>query len=109
MLISSAFAQAAGAADTGSGANQQILLMIGVAVFFWFFIMRPQMKKGKDAQKLLTSLREGDEVMTHSGLAGRITKIADNFIKVEIAENVVITVQKQAIASILPEGTLNSL
>ena len=109
MLISSAFAQAATTTAEAPSMVNNLLLMGGVFVFFWFFMIRPQMKKTKETQKMMSALREGDEVMTTSGIAGRITKLSDNFVKIEIAANVEITVQRPAVASILPEGTINSL
>lgn len=110
MLISSAYAQAAagGAADPSDGLMGllPIILMFGV---LWFLMIRPQQKKAKEHQAMVAALAKGDEVMTAAGIAGRITKIGENYITVEIAEGVEVHVQKQAIGALLPKGTLKTL
>ena len=95
MLISSAHAQAA-AAPSGGG-YEQIFIMI-----------RPQQKKAKEHKALVEALAKGDEVITSSGIAGRIAKVTDDFVTVTIAENVDIQMQKVAVAVVLPKGTLKN-
>ena len=73
----------------------------------YFMIIRPQQKRQKEHKSLMDSLNKGDEVVTNGGMMGRIQNVGDDIVRVELAENVVIKVQKQAISSVLPKGTLN--
>ncbi|MRR50233.1 MAG: preprotein translocase subunit YajC [Rhodocyclaceae bacterium] len=114
MLISNAYAQAAtGAAQDPSGGMTQILFMVAMFAVLWFIMIRPQMKKAKEHQKMVEALAKGDEVVIQGGIAGRISKIGENFLHIEVAEGkdgpVELTVQKQAIGALLPKGTLKSL
>lgn len=108
MLISNAYAQAAAAAGPMDGVMQflPIILMFGV---LYFLMIRPQQKKAKEHKALIDALGKGDEVVTQGGIAGRVTKVGDDFIGVEVAENVEIQVQKPAVALVLPKGTLKNL
>ena len=113
MLISVAHAQqAAGAADPAGGL-MQFLPIILMFVVLWFLMIRPQMKKAKEHQKMVTELAKGDEVVTQGGIVGRISKISENYVTVEVAEGkngpVELTVQKQAVGTLLPKGTLKTL
>ena len=78
-----------------------------IAVYFLMF--RPQMKKHKEHQKMVSELQKGDEVVTSGGLTGRIAKMGDNYTTLEIAKGVEIQVQKQAVTTVLPKGTLKHL
>lgn len=106
MLISNAYAQTAGA--TGGG-YEQIFIMIAMFAVFYFLMIRPQQKKAKEHKAMVEALGKGDEVITGGGIAGRVTKVGDDFISVAIAENVEIQMQKTAITVVLPKGTLKSL
>ena len=108
MLISNAYAQAAGASDP-TGGLMGLLPLILMFVVLWFLMIRPQMKRAKEHKALIEALTKGDEVVTQGGMAGRITKVGDNFISVELAPNVEVAVQRQAIATVLPKGTLKAL
>jgi len=107
-MISLAHAQTAGAADP-TGGFMQLLPMILMFVVLWFLMIRPQMKKAKEHKALLAALQKGDEVVTGGGLVGRVTKVDDAYVNVEIAEGVEVVVQKPAVAIVLPKGTLKSL
>lgn len=107
MLISSAYAQQAAAADP-TGGLMQMLPIIAMFAVLYFLMVRPQMKKAKEHKALLEALGKGDEVVTQGGLAGRITKISDNFVSIEIAPNVEIQMQKPAVTLVLPKGTLKN-
>lgn len=114
MLISNAYAQAAPAAGNDpSGGLMGMLPIILMFVVLWFFMVRPQMKKAKEHQKMVTALQKGDEVVTQGGIIGRVVKVTENYVTVEIAEAkdspVEIMVQKQAVSALLPKGTLKSL
>jgi len=108
VLISNAYAQTAAAAGPMDSV-MQFLPIILMFVVLYFLMIRPQQKKAKEHKSLLEALAKGDEVVTHSGMAGRITKVGDDFVTVEIAANVEVPMQKPAIANVLPKGTLKSL
>ncbi len=108
-FISSAYAQAAGAAAQPPGLLPNVLLFGGLMVAMYFFMLRPQMKRAKEQRTMIEALGKGDEVITNGGLAGRITDIGDTFMSVEIASNVTVKVQKAAVSMVLPKGTLKSL
>ena len=108
MLISNAYAQTAAAAGPMESA-MQFLPIILMFVVLYFLMIRPQMKKAKEHKSLIEALGKGDEVITSGGIAGRITKVGDLYMTVEIAENVEIQVQKPAVSLVLPKGTLKSL
>ena len=107
VLISNAYAQAAAA--TPADGLMQFLPIIALFGILYFMMIRPQMKKAKEHKALLEALAKGDEVVTQGGIAGRITKVSDDFVTVEIAEKVEIQVQKQAVSMVLPKGTLKNL
>ena len=107
MLIRSAHAQAAAAAPSGGG-YEQIFIMIAMFAVLYFIMIRPQQKKAKEHKALVEALAKGDEVITSSGIAGRIAKVTDDFVTVTIAENVDIQMQKVAVAVVLPKGTLKN-
>ncbi|MBX3680722.1 preprotein translocase subunit YajC [Cognatazoarcus halotolerans] len=107
MLISNAYAQAAGAADP-TGGLMGLLPMILMFVVIWFLMIRPQMKRAKEHKALVAALAKGDEVLTQGGVAGRVTQVGDSFIHVEVADNVVILIKKESVGNVLPKGTLKS-
>lgn len=107
-MISLAHAQTAGAADP-TGGFMQLLPMILMFVVLWFLMIRPQMKKAKEHKALLEALAKGDEVVTQGGIVGRITKVGESYLTVEIAEGTEVVVQKPSIGIVLPKGTLKSL
>lgn len=106
-LISTAFAQTATSSPTAGGASQILILVVFVAIFY-FMLIRPQQKRAKEQQNMLSKLATGDEVVTSGGLAGRITDVGDSFLTLEIAEGVRIKVQRAAVTQLLPKGTLKS-
>ena len=110
MLISNAWAQAAPAAGADPlGGLMGMLPIVLMFVVLWFLMIRPQMKKAKEHKAMVEAMQKGDEVVTNGGVAGRITKVGENYIGLEIAENVEIAMQKGAVTSILPKGTLKTL
>lgn len=84
------------------------LPLIGIFVLFYFLLIRPQMKRAKEHKTLLSALAKGDEIVTGGGVLGRITEVGDDFISLEIANGVVVKVQKHSVASIMPKGTITS-
>jgi preprotein translocase subunit YajC len=113
VLISNAYAQAAGAAADPMGGLMGMLPILLMFIVLWFVMIRPQMKKAKDLQKMVSELAKGDEVITQGGIAGRIAKVGENYLSLEVAEGkdgpVTITVQKNAVGAMLPKGTLKNL
>ena len=103
-MISLAHAAPAGPTDMTS-----FLMPLVIVILFWFMLIRPQMKRAKEQKKLLGELQKGDEVVTTSGQVGKISKISDQYIALEIAEGVVTQVQKQSVQTLLPKGTIKSL
>jgi preprotein translocase subunit YajC len=107
LVISPAYAQAAPSGGAG-GLGMSLLFPILLIGVMYFLMIRPQMKRQKEHRGMLEKLAKGDEVLTNGGIAGTVTDIGENFITVEIADNVRIRVQKGAIANVLPKGTLKS-
>ena len=113
VFISEAFAQAAPAptsgADSpfGSFANLGTMLpLVLMFVVLYFVMIRPQMKRQKEHKTMIEALAKSDEVVTSGGLLGKITKIGESFISIEIANGVEIQVQRSAIVQVLPKGTV---
>jgi preprotein translocase subunit YajC len=107
-FISSAYAQAAG--STGSGDMiQPLVLFGGMAVFMYFMMIRPQMKRQKETRAMLESLKVGDEVVTAGGMVGKITKMQEAYITLEIADGMQVVVQRPAVTTLLPKGTIKTL
>ncbi len=107
MLISPAYAQAAGA-TTGSDL-MTFLPMIGIFVVFYFLLIRPQQKRAKETKLMLAALEKGNEVVTAGGIVGKIADLTEQYATVEIAPNVTISVQRAAISQLLPKGTIKAL
>ncbi|TSA48905.1 MAG: preprotein translocase subunit YajC [Nitrosomonadales bacterium] len=105
MFISNAYA--AGAATTPDWMS--FLPLVVIAVLFYFMLIRPQMKQAKDHRTMLEGLQKGDEVATSGGIVGKVVKVTDSFVSIEITPETVIHVQKHAIQTLLPKGTLKSL
>ena len=106
MLISPAFAQGATGGDAGWAGLLPIVLMF---VLLYFMMIRPQMKRAKEHKSMTDALQKGDEVVTTGGLLGRITKVSDAYITLEVAWGVEINVQRPAVQTLLPKGTLKSI
>lgn len=107
MLISEAFAQTT---PSGPG-GMDILSMLPLILMFvllYFLLLRPQMRRAKEQKQMIASLQKGDEVVTSGGTLGRVTKISDSYVNVEIAPNVEITVQRPSVQTLLPKGTIKS-
>lgn len=100
------------AAGTGAGGSSLMSLLPMLIILFalmYFIIIRPQSKRAKQQRELLAGLKKDDEVITNGGLLGKIVKITDNFMILEIAANVQIQIQKAAIATSVPKGTIKSV
>ncbi|MDO8350000.1 MAG: preprotein translocase subunit YajC [Gallionella sp.] len=107
MFISNAFAEAA--APAAGGGIMDFLPLVALVAVFYFMILRPQSKRAKEHKVMLEALQRGDEVVTTGGELGRVTKVYEQYVGVELAENIEVTVQKAAIQSVLPKGTIKSI
>lgn len=105
-LLSPAYAQQ-GAAPANPLLS--FLPLVFLIVLFYFMLIRPQQKRAKEAKQMLSALAKGDEVITSGGVAGKIAAIGENYISLEVADNVAIKLQKSAVSSVLPKGTLKAL
>lgn len=110
-LISNAHAQSGDLAGAGpQGGGMSFIVMFAVFfIFIYFFIWRPQNKRAKEQQNLLDALAKGDEVVTAGGLLGRITKISGQYMTLTVGNNVDMVMQKSAVVSVLPKGTLKTI
>lgn len=105
-FISNAYAQAAG----GSGGSLLgFLPLVLMLVVFYFLMIRPQQKRMKEHTAMVAALKKGDEVVTNGGLGGTITKVGDAYMMMQVADNVEVSVQKAAVAALLPSGTLKDI
>lgn len=105
MFISSAYAAPATAAPDWTS----FVPLIVIFVLFWFMLIRPQMKQAKEQRRMLEALQKGDEVTTTSGIVGKVVKVGETFVSLEIAADTVINVQKQTVQTLLPKGTIKSI
>ncbi len=109
MFISSAFAQTAPAAAGGGDMMSSLASMLPLLLMFvvlYFVMIRPQMKKQKEHRAMIEALAKGDEVVTAGGLLGRVSKMGDSFIGLELAEGVEVQVQRGSVVQVLPKGTM---
>ena len=104
-----ALASAQDAGAQGMSVMGQIIFFAGFILIFYFLIWRPQSKRAKEHKALMSGLNKGDEVVTSGGVAGRITKVTDDFIVLEVADNFEMKIQKVAVAAALPKGTLKDI
>lgn len=107
-MIGTAYAQAAGASPQGGDTLMGMLPIILMFVILYFLMIRPQMKKAKEHKTMLEALAKGDEVIA-VGILGKVAKLNDNFISLEVAPNITIQVQKAAVTTLLPKGTIKDV
>lgn len=108
MFISNAFAQTAiGGFDTAS--LGQFLPIVLMFVVLYFLMIRPQMKRQKEQKAMMEALSKGDEVITAGGVLGKVSKVTEAYVTIEVASGTEIVVQKSAVTMLLPKGTLKSI
>jgi preprotein translocase subunit YajC len=107
MLINPAWAQSAGGA--AGGGMESIILIILMFGVLYFLMIRPQMKRAKEHKSLIEGLQKGDEVITAGGVLGRISRINENYVTLEVSNGVEIQVQRPAIQLVLPKGTIKNI
>lgn len=104
---------AAAASSSGAAAPGEsmfpMFMLLAIFVLFYFMLIRPQNKRAKEHQLLISELRKGDEVVTNGGFLGKIVKLDEQYIKVALADGVEVTIQRNAVNSVLPKGTLKSI
>ena len=105
-FISDAYAQGA---EGQAGTLELILPLVLMFGIFYFLLIRPQQKKAKEHKNMVEALGKGDEVITNGGLLAKITEVDDNFLTCKISENVEVKIQRHAVASVLPKGTIKKL
>ncbi len=103
-----AYAAEAGGLGDGTGLVN-ILFLGGFVLIFYFLLIRPQSKRRKEHQSLMSGLTKGDEVVTSGGVVGQINKVEDDFVKLQVAKSLELRIQKSAVGGTLPKGTLKSL
>ena len=106
MLISSAFAQTAAPAASPESSLLSLLPLVAMFVVLYFIMIRPQMKRQKEHKLMVEALAKGDEVITAGGVLGKVSKVEDNLLHVEIAKGVEVQIQRSAVTQVLPKGTL---
>jgi len=109
VFISSAFAQTAPAAAGGGDMSSSLMSMLPLVLMFvvlYFVMIRPQMKRQKEHRTMIDALAKGDEVATAGGVLGKVTRLGDTYIGVEVANGVEIQIQRSAVVQVLPKGTI---
>ena len=95
--------------DSATFFDPTLLFLIGFMVLIWFLMIRPENKRRKSHQVMLSSLEIGDEVVTAGGILGKITKIGDQFLEVTLNDSMKVKIQVSAISNVLPKGTIKSI
>lgn len=108
-FISDAIAASTPAAGAPGNEMFSMFTLVAIFVLFYFMLIRPQSKRAKEQRELVANVKKGDEIITSSGILGKVTHLDDQFIKVTVAEGIELRMQRNAINSILPKGTLKSL
>jgi preprotein translocase subunit YajC len=103
-------AYAAGSAAAPQGGNfSLIFIMLGMVAFIYFTTWRPQSKRAKEQREMLGGLKQDDEVITIGGMLGKVTKLTESYVVLATSESTQITVQKSAVSTVLPKGTMKSI
>jgi preprotein translocase subunit YajC len=108
MFISQAWAQSAGGAQQGGGIESMLLIVLMFGVLY-FMMIRPQMKRAKEHKAMIEALQKGDEVVSGGGILGRVTKISEGYITLEVAQGVEMVLQRSAVQVVLPKGTIKNI
>ena len=106
MFISDAWAQLTG--GHGGGGFESIFLIVAMFAVLYFLMIRPQMKRAKEHKTMVDALQKGDEIITAGGVLGKITRVGESYVSVEISNNVEIQVQRAAVQTVLPKGSIKN-
>lgn len=109
MLISEAYAQAAAAPPATADFLTTLPMIAVIFALFYFVVIYPTSKRGKEQKLMIEALQKGDEVVTNGGVLGRVVKLSGSYVTLEISANVVINVLKTSIQTLLPKGTLKTI
>ena len=107
-MISTAYAQSL----FGGGAGNEflsLLPMVGIFVVFYFLLIRPQQKRAKEQKAMIEAVQKGDEVVTAGGMVGKVVKLDDNYITLQVGGSIEIAFQRNAVTSLLPKGSLKQI
>jgi preprotein translocase subunit YajC len=107
-FISEAFAEGAPAAAPAGDPMTGMLFFVGMIVIFYFLLIRPQQKRAKEHKKMVEAIGKGDEIVTNGGVLGKIIEVGEQYLTIEIASNVQIKVQRHAVSTVLPKGSLSA-
>ncbi len=107
-FIESAYADGAAAA-AGPSMVGQLVMLGGFVLIFWLLIWRPQSKRTKEHKNLLSALTKGDEVVTTGGILGKVISVTDEFVRLQVADNMELNFQKASVAATLPKGTIKAI
>ena len=102
-------ALAAGPEAAQGNPLMSLILPIGLVALFYFMLIRPQSKRAKEHKEMVSSVQKGEEIITNGGILGKITKVSESFITLEISADTTINIQKNAVQSIMPKGTIKDL
>jgi len=108
MFISQAWAQSAGGAAQGGGIESMLLIVLMFGVLY-FLMIRPQMKRAKEHKAMIEALQKGDEVVSGGGILGRVSKISEGYVTLEVAQGVEMVLQRSAVQVVLPKGTIKNI
>ena len=108
-LFSDVIAAEAGAASQQASPMSSIFMLVAFGLIFYFMLIRPQSKRAKEQKNMVEALQKGDEIVTNGGIVGKITKVGESFITLKVADNVEINLQKHAVSTALPKGTIKSI
>jgi len=100
---------AEGAPASQSDPMSSLIFFGGMLVIFYFLLIRPQQKKAKEHRNMVAAMGKGDEIVTNGGLLGKITEVGEEYLTVELGDNVTVRLQKQAVATVLPKGTIKAI
>ncbi|MCP0912993.1 MULTISPECIES: preprotein translocase subunit YajC [Legionella] len=102
-------AMAAAATPPAQDGTFSLIMIVAIFVLFYFMLIRPQNKRAKEHRELINKLKKGDEIITSGGMLAKVTEIGEQYIKVSVAEGIEISLQRHAVSTVLPKGTLKSL
>ncbi len=105
LLFSVAYAQE----SSSPSVTYNFILFGGMIVLFYLILWRPQSKRAKEHKELVGGISKGDEVMTSGGLLGKVTKVSDDYLAIEVAKGVELKIQKSSVAAALPKGTISQI
>ena len=108
-FISEAFAEGAAVAQEQPNMLEALFPFIILFIVFYFLLIRPQQKRAKEHKVMAEGLQKGEEIITNGGIVGKVTSVDEEYVKVELSEGVEIMMQRQAVASVLPKGTIKNI